>query len=75
MSSSNLLLLAITSVFVACNQLGVDPTVLPYLIAIAILSIILALFAIRKPVATSDTREDAQRGVVRQLSNPRERRC
>ena len=75
MSGSNLLLLAITSVFIACNQLGVDPAVLPYLIAMAILSIILAMLAMRKPVATPEVRPDTQRGVVRQISNPRERRC
>lgn len=75
MSSTNLLLLALTSVFIACNQLGVDPAVLPYMVAIAILSIILALVAIRKPTASPEPREPSQPGIVRQISNPRERRC
>ena len=76
MSSSNLLLVAITSVFIACNQLGVDPEVLPYLVAIGVLSVLLAVVAMRKPAAAAapEIHAAAPRGVVRQISNPRARR-
>ena len=75
MSSSNLLLVAITSVFIACNQLGVDAEVLPWLVAVGVLSVLLAVVAMRKPAAAApEIHATAPRGVVRQISNPRERR-
>ncbi len=75
MTILNFLLLALTSVFVACNQLGVDPAVLPYLAAISAISVGMALVAIHKPGNASSSSENSRDDVVRQISNPRERRC
>jgi molybdopterin-guanine dinucleotide biosynthesis protein A len=75
MTVLNGLLLALTSVFVACNQLGVDPAVLPYLAAISAISVAMAVVAVRKGGSAASAREQGGDDVVRHLSSPRERRC
>lgn len=74
MTFMNFLLLALTSVFVACNQFGVDPAILPYLVTLAALSAALAVLAVRKPKDASDVEADRPRHIVRQFNSPRERR-
>lgn len=76
MSSSNLLLLAITSVLVACNQLGVDPAMLPYMLALSAISIGLALLAMRKSHGSSATQQTpSDSDDIRRCVAPRDRRA